>query len=477
MPVSDASSEDRLDSPFLTVGPLPGGDPGSFSTFVQWFRTLIGDRRTWRTMKQVLLGVIGACSLCANNIAAAAPGLADKPRGERRVRRLIQGESTKRSRLGEKDLIERLRLFTLRFLLGVTSVRIALDTSDWRKPWAQEVDALMKVRPLRGGKLIPGYETLTAIAITPEHRGVLYHHLFSSNEDGFSSLPSEVRTAIRVVGETLAPAGIEATWLLDRGFDDLGVWHPIWTQDDHVVSRLCHMQRHAHHRNDPADHPGRPLSQYLPRLTPLALVHTEMQVQRGKRRRKEQVKVVISASPLELRYEVPARLGGQGEQCRKAVWLVQVKILDTATKPWYLLTDLPVGTKEEAEDIFIAYRQRWTVEDAFRFVKDSLAGESVQSLDLRGVRAAVALAWVAAGFLYQMGPTLEDEGVQLLARLGGWEPRPKRPPGKLVLTRGLRRLINALGVMEALDAYRQSHDGQLPPQIQEWIDLAEELGD
>src|SRR5437867_9030886 len=30
--------------------------------------------------------------------------------------------------------------------------------------------------------------------------------------------------------------------------------------------------------------------------------------------------------------------------------------------------------------------------------------------------------------------------VRLLARLGGWEPRADRPPGRTILTRGLQRL-------------------------------------
>jgi len=56
--------------------------------------------------------------------------------------------------------------------------------------------------------------------------------------------------------------------------------------------------------------------------------------------------------------------------------------------------------------------------------------EEIQLLDLEGIRMLVALAWVAAGFLYQLGVTLQWESVYLLARLGGWEPRPNRPPGR-----------------------------------------------
>jgi hypothetical protein len=76
----------------------------------------------------------------------------------------------------------------------------------------------------------------------------------------------------------------------------------------------------------------------------------------------------------------------------------------------------------------------------------------------------VALAWVAAGFLYQLGVTLEWEAVQLLAKLGGWEVREDRRPGKITLTRGLRRLLELVTTDAILKAYYREH-GPFPPQI------------
>ncbi len=42
-----------------------------------------------------------------------------------------------------------------------------------------------------------------------------------------------------------------------------------------------------------------------------------------------------------------------------------------------------------------------------------------------------ASPWVAAGFLYQLGVTLEWAEVQLLAKLGGWVPHRDRPQARL----------------------------------------------
>ena len=76
----------------------------------------------------------------------------------------------------------------------------------------------------------------------------------------------------------------------------------------------------------------------------------------------------------------------------------------------------------------------------------------------------VALAWVAAGFLYSLGINLEWEEVRLLARLGGWEERADRPPGRIVLARGLARLLDMLATEVWLAQY-QREQGALPPQI------------
>jgi hypothetical protein len=92
----------------------------------------------------------------------------------------------------------------------------------------------------------------------------------------------------------------------------------------------------------------------------------------------------------------------------------------------------------------------------------------VQLLDFEGIRTLVALAWVAAGFLYELGIDLEWEDVRFLARLGGWAERTNNRPGKIVLTRGLHRLADMLATQAFVDRYRDEH-GALPPKIAAWL--------
>lgn len=85
-------------------------------------------------------------------------------------------------------------------------------------------------------------------------------------------------------------------------------------------------------------------------------------------------------------------------------------------------------------------------------------------LTLEAVRTLVALGWVAAGFLDELGVTLEWAEVRLLTRLGGGELRANRPAGKLVLTRGLRRLRDLFAAPAILaDEVRQQ--SELPPRL------------
>ncbi len=106
----------------------------------------------------------------------------------------------------------------------------------------------------------------------------------------------------------------------------------------------------------------------------------------------------------------------------------------------------------------------WTIEDACKIGKQCLGWEDVQVLALAAVRTLVALGWVAAAFPSALGVTLEWAEVRPLARLGGGELRANRPPGKLVLTRGLRRLLD-LFAAQAILADEARQYGELPPRL------------
>jgi hypothetical protein len=376
---------------------------------------------------------------------------------------MLSGETTKRAALDPDDLVARLQARGVARLRGEDAVWVVFDGTDLRKPYAARMEHLQQVMRLDGQGTVPGYPTLNALGIgTGGRRGLLYHKLFSSVAPGFRSEPAEVEAAIRSVGEALAPLGADVTAIFDSGFDDQAAWGETWAQGMHVVCRLQHRDRLIR----PA--PGHPLchlEEVAPRRTALAEVEAEMVVKKaGQRRPKRQpVTAAVAAVPLVVPYRRHAAAGEEagGE---RACWLVVVTVAGTALEPWWLLTDRPVETAEQAAEIFRMYCQRWAIEDAFKFAKQCLGWEDVQVLGYDAVRLLVALGWVAAGFLFELGATLEWPEVRLLRRLGGGEERGDRPPGKGVLTRGLRRLVDLLAA-EAILADEARRYGGLPPRI------------
>jgi hypothetical protein len=448
---------------------LGGTQEGLLPAYLASFDRLIGDRRTGVTFGETVKGIIGAGSLVCQRIAASSAILSVAKEGGQRVSRLARGESTKRSQIDAETLTAVLRERGVEYLAGADTDELWLiaDGSELRKPYAQQMPKLMEVLAL-DKSLVPGYRTMNVLGITPSRRGVLYHRLFSSKEEDFLSQSLEVQKALQTVSLALQELKerMAVTWITDTDYDDVAVWRTIWEQEEHVVCRLKHRERLVEYQDEQGQWVEGNTEGAQQRLQLLATARTEMVVRRGRQRKakRQPVSAQIRACPIRLTYHTNVRREGPGEKVQKEVWLVEVRLPRTNLKPWLLLTDWPVTDAQSAVRIFRMYRQRWAVEDSFRFIKDTLGWEDVQLLDLKGIRTLLALGWVAAGFLYELGITLAWEEVQLLARLGGWVPRKDSKPGKIVITRGLRRILDMLVTQAFLDRYRAEH-GALPPHI------------
>lgn len=440
-----------------------------FAGYVSDFAGLIGDRRTGVTFQEVVKGIIGAGSLVCERIAAHSQMLAGSKKGAQRVIRLAKGESTKRSKLDAESLTEKLRRRGLAELAEseAEDLWLMLDGSDLRKPHAERMPDLMAVKDL-DGSLVPGYRTLNVLGVTPKRRGILYHRLFSSQEADFVSEPAEVQQALTSVHQAIQDVQhwASVTWIMDRGLDDVAVWRTIWEQDEHLVVRVKHTDRLIEYQVEGGAWREGDITRAQGALRLRTTAETEMVTTRGRqvRPKAQMVKAEIRACPLRLSYDGNVRRAGAPATRQKDLWLVEVRLLGTKLEPWQLITDWRVTDADSALRIFRMYRQRWAVEDSFKFTKDCLGWEDVQLLDLTGIRTMVALSWVAAGFLYELGVTLEWPEVRLLAKLGGWEERTDRKPGKIVLTRGLHRMMDMLTTEAFLTAYVVEH-GALPPRI------------
>ena len=379
---------------------------------------------------------------------------------------MARGTSTKRSELDAEHLTARLRARGVEQLRDEAEVWAIVDPSELRKPHARELPHLMRVRKTGGEKgTVPGYRTLNVLGVgRGGRRGILYHRLFSSQEPDFESESTEIRTALATVGAALA--GKSVTYLLDSQFDDVAAWSTIWQRGQHLVCRLKHPERLVEVPDPAGGWRAGTVAEALGLARPLATVRTELLVRkRGQRYPKRQpCTATIAACPVRVAYPLDVRGRRTSERRVKAAWLVVVRIDNVDWEPWLRLTDWPVEDAAGALRAFRMYRTRWAVEDCFKFTKDVLGWEDVQLLDLDAIRTLVALGWVAAGFLYELGVSLDWPEVQLLGRLGGWTPRPDRPPGKTLLTRGLQRLLDHLAT-DAILRDEIARHGALPPRL------------
>jgi len=447
---------------------LAWNDP--FTLYLEPYATLIGDRRTWVTFTETVKGIVGSGSLVCQRIASHSPILGAVKKGAQRIIRMVSGVSTKRSpKLDADHLTAQLRTQALAHLAAAPSDELWLlaDGSDLRKPYATAMPALMQVRALNG-TLVPLYRTLTVVGVTPHQRGVLYHRLFSSTAADFVSEPHEVQQALTTVGQAIAPLQAEraVSWIMDSGFDDIAVWRTIWEQQQHLLCRLCHTDRLVEVPSREGGWQECSIAQARTHMRRIAQTSTTVELaEPGTRRKRAQaVQAEIWATPRSLSYATNVRRPGPGIQLTRRLWLVEIRLPGTKLEPWLLLSDWMVETGEQGIRILTMYRQRWGVEECFKWTKECLGWEEVQLLDLQGIRLLVALAWVAAGFLYSLGISLDEASVQLLAKLGGWEQRANRPPGKITLTRGLRRVLDLLSTDALLQAHYREH-GPFPPQL------------
>ena len=370
---------------------------------------------------------------------------------------MAEGDSTKRSRLDADHVTTILREQGVANLRTEAELELVLDGMELRRPGAHEQEYLMSVKAL-DGSLVNGYRSFNVLGMGQEARGLLYHKLISSNTPDFSSENVEIKAAIHQTEQALVGFEGAKTWAIDMGFDNDDVWWEIWSHPhSHMVNRVYHMERIVEWQAASGKWEERYLDATFQYLKHLASIETELEVrlQGQKYAKRQTVTVELSAVPIRVYHP-------EDKSQTKPVWLVRAKVTGAVGKPWYLLTDWPVNDADSAMRIFRFYRRRWSVEDTFKFIKTSFGIEEVQMLSFEAVRRLVAYGWVAAGFLFHLGLTLEQPEVRLLAVLGGWEERKNRPPGKQVLTRGLRRLIDQAATEAVLLKHVEEH-GDLPP--------------
>jgi hypothetical protein len=112
-----------------------------------------------------------------------------------------------------------------------------------------------------------------------------------------------------------------------------------------------------------------------------------------------------------------------------SLWLVVARS-GSGREPWYLLTNQPISTPQDAWRIVLAYARRWNIEMAIRFNKCELAFESPRLRKWETQLRLLLIATLAFAFLLSLLPS-DDLVAWLLQtwchRTGKWRLKVKTP--------------------------------------------------
>lgn len=98
---------------------------------------------------------------------------------------------------------------------------------------------------------------------------------------------------------------------------------------------------------------------------------------------------------------------------QERLWLVAAR-RGKGSEPWYLLTNQPVETAEQAWDVVKAYARRWQIEMSFRFQKSELALQSPRLWSWERRLKLLMLVTLAYAFLLGLLRLPEEWRQQLL---------------------------------------------------------------
>lgn len=400
----------------------------------QGYRRLFRDKRLFETFQGMIEGIISSGSTRISRIASGSR-FADKTYSDKRLRRFIHGEH-QRAEVNADSLGKQLLLKGAERLSHAKRVTVIVDGSDLRKPYSQKLEHLSRVRSLEG-KLVPGYPTLNAIGLSETGlRAMLYHHTYSPEAPDFNSQNEVIKSALKTIVSQLRDRGVgQICFVLDRGFDDATLMRFI-DQDltCQYVIRAQHLDRRVLTKQAK--------TQALKDALAGCEVKTTLDMNRptvgddGKLRYRKRKTEVRSSAFESADYLLRSNALG-------LTFKGQDNPANNDAEGWVLLTNLAIDDPEFLKHIIALYLGRWSIEDVFTWTKQALGWEQVNVLDFSAFRTLVALAFVAASFVFDLGADSSHPDIKLLARLGGYVPDKKRPPGQRCLLLGLQRFAQA----------------------------------
>ena len=251
---------------------------------------------------------------------------------------------------------------------------LILDISDIAKKYARRMEYIATVHDGSQGTLANGYWTCSVIGAEGGERVLtpLYSRLYSQAGPDFRSENAEVCKAISSVSEHTEKRGI---WVLDRGGDRREIIYHLLGNKLRFIIRLK-VDRHLVYRGNKRS--------ALEQASRCPMLYSERIVK--EERGKEKI------CHLEFGYR-PIRLPERKEQ------LYMVVVKGFGQNPMMLLTNVQVRkSRKSLWRIIESYITRWSIEETFRFIKQSYNLEDIRLLTYRRLQNMMALVLAVAYF-------------------------------------------------------------------------------
>jgi len=301
---------------------------------------------------------------------------------------------------------------------------IILDGSEMRKPSSEKMENLMKVRALKGG-YINGYRTLSGILINNNKKPSLLATIpYSSKADDFKSENTIAFDLIKNINDSVERNNGIITYLLDSNYDNQKFFDKIESYGDKYIIRAQYLKRNV------IDNRGK--TRYLKDLKYRSIGAVEYETLFVSGRKHKNIKAKFSYANFTLN--------------NIKMTSVNVKLLkgngsSLFKKDFYLITNITYSraSKNRIMKIYNAYGYRWKIELVFKFLKSNLGWEKFRLKDYEANKKMIALLFMIAAYLYDVGKVKIDlKVIEMLAYMGAGK-------GKITefyITRGLKTFIS-----------------------------------
>lgn len=265
------------------------------------------------------------------------------------------------------------------------------DDSDVNKEHSNKLEDLCIVRDAssKQEKYVNGYHVCEIVALSKnEHQPIsLYSKIYSTESKGFKSCPDETKESEKYVVDKIRQTSDSKIIIVkDRGYDSFELFK---STIDNKVSFVVRLDGNRH-----LLFKGKKRLVSDVASSRKGKIHTKL-MYKG-----ENIDCYISYTSVQL-----------PKMKDKDLNLVIIYRKDEENDPMYLLTDLPIKSKEDVEKIARIYMLRWRIEEYFKSKKQNYDFENFR---LRSLRAINNLNLILTCVMLHLGVLTEKMNVKLL---------------------------------------------------------------